>query len=42
MHIEADEKIEGNIRLEAVSVDAEQLEHLDNGKVLVSVSIEPW
>ena len=33
MYIEADEKVEGNIRLEAVSVDAEQLEHLDNEKV---------
>ena len=29
LYIEADEKVEGNIRLEAVSVDAEQLEHLD-------------
>ena len=32
LHVEADEKVEGNIRLEAVSVDAEQLEHLDNEK----------
>ena len=33
LHVEANEKVEGNIRLEAVSVDAEQLEHLDNENV---------
>ena len=38
MHVEADEKVEGNIRLEAVSVDAEQLEHLDNEKVSFCVN----
>ena len=38
LHVEADEKVEGNIRLEAVSVDAEQLEHLDNEKVSFCVN----